>query len=103
MTWRGSGNAVRDMLKILDEIEAVAGVVAAERFAHKFRTCLSMIGKRPASGSLRPGLGSGARVVIVRSYVFIYDHDDVSERTVVLRVVHSRRNITARLLRRPGL
>jgi plasmid stabilization system protein ParE len=101
MTWRVAGRATRDLLAILDEIEAVAGPATAERYALRFKTCLSRIADRPRSGAPRPGLGEYARIMIVRPYVFIYDHDAGADTTIVLRVLHSRRNLTERLLRRP--
>ncbi len=100
MTWRVAGRAIRDMLTILDEIEAKAGPAAAERYALKFKTCLNRIAVRPKTGAPRFGLGTDARIMIVRPYIFVFDHDASADTTVVLRVLHSRRNITDRLLRR---
>lgn len=100
MTWRVARRATRDLLAILDEIEAKAGPVAAERYALRFKACLQRIASRPQAGAPRPGLGAHARIMIVRPYVFIFDHDAVADVVAVLRILHSRRNITERLLRR---
>ena len=101
MTWRVAPRAARDLLQILDDIEELAGPAAAERYAQKFKTCLERIADRPRSGAPRIALGVNARVMMITPYLIIFDHDAGADTTVVLRVLHSRRNITERLLRRP--
>jgi plasmid stabilization system protein ParE len=58
---------------------------------------LDRLAEFPDIGAPRPKLGSLTRVGIVLPYVAIYEHkEDV---VTVLRVLHGRRKITARLIR----
>jgi plasmid stabilization system protein ParE len=54
----------------------------------------------PESGAPRPRLGEAVRIAIVSPYVMIYEYNRDDDTLVLLRMLHGRRNITDRLLRR---
>ena len=100
MTCRVQSLAERDLAAILDELEEKAGAATALKYAVAFDLCLQRISQIPAAGAPRPRLGVNARLVIVSPYLVIYDYDAEAGVSTVLRVLHSRRNITKRLLAR---
>jgi len=71
----------------------------AERYAAAFDALFERLADHPAMGAPRPELGSYARIGVVQPYIAIYEY---CEDTVnVLRVLHGRRSITARLIHAP--
>ncbi len=56
------------------------------------------LAEHPDSGAPRPGLGTDIRIGIVLPYIVIYRHHEADDIVTVLRVLHGRRNITAKLI-----
>ena len=54
----------------------------------------------PASGAPRPSLGEFARILVVYPYVMLYDYESSSGVLTVLRVLHGKKAITEKVLRR---
>jgi plasmid stabilization system protein ParE len=54
----------------------------------------------PAYGAPRPELGSECRIVVIAPYVLVYEYDMERDQVSVLRILHGRRGITEKLLRR---
>ena len=92
-----SDPARRDLLDITRYLAQHAGLTTARRYSQRFSGALERLGKAPATGSPRPALGADARVVPIHPYVVVYDY--IGGQVVVLRVLHSRRNITRDLVR----
>jgi toxin ParE1/3/4 len=75
---------------------------AGPRTVLKYRSLLNKLYDRlsdhPDSGAPRPALGQNIRIGIVSPYIVIYEHAPDAEFVTVLRIVHGRRRITAKLL-----
>lgn len=89
-----------DRDEILRYLSREAGPGVARKFAERFRQCALNLLEMPAYGPLRPELGRDCRVVIVVPYLLIYDHNPKTNEVVLLRILHGKRNITEKLLRR---
>lgn len=70
---------------------------AALRYAAEFDALFDRLGEFSGIGAPRPKLGAHARIGIILPYVAIYDYEGGT--VTVLRVLHGRRNITAKLVR----
>ena len=90
--------ARQDLMDILDDLNQRAGYIAANRYAGDFEAINRGLGEFPSSGSPRQGLGATARIKIVQPYIVVYDYDGFQ--LLGLRVLHGRRNITAKIIRR---
>jgi toxin ParE1/3/4 len=95
---RVSTAAKRDVRDILSDLVRVAGHIVASRYAADFKRAYRGLVEFPDSGAPRPALGINARIKLVHPFVIIYDAD--GEGATVLRVLHGRREITAKLLAR---
>jgi plasmid stabilization system protein ParE len=93
-------SAKADISQILDYLEREAGALTADRYSWHFRDTLSRLAAFPESGSLRSVLGPFTRIAVIRPYVVIYDFDVSLDTVTVLRVLHGKRSITKKLLRR---
>ena len=90
--------AKQDVRDILTDLGERAGYGVASRYAEDFKAAYRGIAQFPGSGPPRPALGPNARIKIVYPYVIIYDHE--SNEATVLRVLHGRRDITIKLIKR---
>jgi len=86
--------AVADLNEILDYPAMNAGKAVALRYAMAFQKAFDRIVEFPASGAPRPKLGPDTRLVIVQPYLIFYDYLAAQDSVHVLRILHSRRNIT---------
>jgi toxin ParE1/3/4 len=77
-----------------------AGTVVAETYGRLFRAKITDLLHWPESGAPRPNLGEAVRVAVVSPYLIIYQHDGRDDTLILLRILHGRRNVTDRLLRR---
>jgi toxin ParE1/3/4 len=89
-----------DALEILDYLRQEAGARVAEDYARRFQNTLQRLIAHPESGPSRPALGPDARLAIVPPYLLIYDYTYTDDTLTLLRILHGKRNITPRLLRR---
>jgi toxin ParE1/3/4 len=94
-------DADADIEEILDYLEREAGAGVAEAYGRKIGACLSRLVEFPGIGTRRPALGADTRVGIVRPYILIYDYTADTDTLTLLRIVHGKRNITRRLMKRP--
>jgi toxin ParE1/3/4 len=74
-----------------------AGWMIAERYAAAFDALFERLADHPAMGAPRLELGLHTRIGIVQPYLAIYEYRE--DKVTILRVLHGRRNITARLIR----
>jgi plasmid stabilization system protein ParE len=54
----------------------------------------------PRSGSPRSVFGAGVRIGVMAPYVVFYEFQEDKDTVTLLRILHSKRNITQELLRR---
>jgi toxin ParE1/3/4 len=92
-----SDPARRDLIDIISFLSRNAGIAVARRYSAKFSGALKRLATMPASGSPRAALGPDARVLSIHPYIVVYDY--AAEHVVVLRIIHTRRNVTRDLVR----
>jgi plasmid stabilization system protein ParE len=90
----------RDRDDILRYLAREAGAGAVRKYAERFRDATLRLTEMPGSGSLRPELGFRCRLVVIAPYLLIYDYDPAHGQVTLLRILHGKRGITERLLRR---
>jgi plasmid stabilization system protein ParE len=95
-----SEDADADLGEILAYLEREAGPRVAESYGRKIGECLARLVEFPGIGTRRPALGTDTRIGIVRPCILIYDYAAATDTLTLLRIVHGKRNITARLIRR---
>lgn len=95
-----SREAQGDSDAILSSLTRHAGVKFAALYARRFDRLYALLADHPDSGPARPRLGSKVRIGIVHPYLVLYEHDQSVGCLTVMRIVHGRRRITRRLLRR---
>ncbi len=93
-----TGPARQDVRDILTDLNVRAGHAVASRYAEDFKSAYRGIEQFPGSGPPRPALGANTRIKIVYPYVIIYDHE--RDKATVLRVLHGRRDISIKLIKR---
>jgi plasmid stabilization system protein ParE len=81
----------------LDLIRA-AGLHTAEKYTALFERIFDLLADFPQSGSNRSSFGKDIRIGIVSPYLVIYRYRETSDTVTVLRVIHGRRNVTAKLI-----
>lgn len=87
-----------DTAAIQKDLAKSAGLGVATKYTAAFERLYDRLAEHPASGPPRPSLGRGIRIAIVLPYVVIYRYDPAADLVTVLRIVHGRRNITAKLI-----
>jgi plasmid stabilization system protein ParE len=95
-----TSDAEADLDEILDYLKREAGARVAESYGRKFRLCLERHVQSPGIGPRRPALGPDTRIGIVRPYILIYDYTEATDTLTLLRIIHGKRNITRRLIKR---
>ncbi len=93
-----SPEAEADIDALTDRLIAKAGHERARVWSGRIIAQLERLAHFPDSGASRPRLGKSFRIVVVWPFVMIYRSDEDAVR--LLRVVHGRRKITRRLLRK---
>jgi toxin ParE1/3/4 len=56
----------------------------------------------PDSGAARPKVGRTVRFGVAPPYIVLYRHVEADDLVIVLRILHSRRKITGKMLRTGG-
>ena len=92
-------SAKADVAKTLDYLEHEAGANTAERYTQQFRDAIVRLAKFPESGAPRPALGKLTRIIVIYPYVMIYDYERNEDVLTILRILHGKTLISARLLR----
>jgi len=93
-----TSSADADVYAIQADLAKAAGIDIAAKYTALFEKLYDRLAKHPDSGAPRPGLGKDIRIGIVLPYIVIYRHHKADDVVTVLRVVHGRRNITAKLI-----
>jgi toxin ParE1/3/4 len=93
-----TASADADLAEIIAYLREHAADTVAQKYATEFDAIYDRLVDFPGSGPRRTALGPDTRIVIVPPYVMIYDYAD--DTVTILRVVHGKRDITARLLTR---
>jgi toxin ParE1/3/4 len=73
-----------------------AGFHTAAKYTALFENLYDRLARYPHSGAPRAILGKNIRVGIVFPYIVISRHSNIDDTVTVLRVLHGRRNITAK-------
>jgi toxin ParE1/3/4 len=68
------------------------------KFRDLFQKLYERLADHPDSGAPRPTLGQNVRIGVVAPYIVIYRHDETNGIVNVLRIVHGRRRITAKMI-----
>jgi toxin ParE1/3/4 len=87
-----------DQAAILLDLHAQAGMRTTIKYRTLFARHFDLLAEHPAIGAPRPGLGPRIRIGIVLPYIVIYEYDESTDTVTIFRIVHGRRNITAKLL-----
>ncbi len=95
-----AAEAEGDIDDILTYLEREAGRGTALAYAERFADAIARIGEFPGHGTARPTLGPSARIAIVYPYLLIYDFTAEGDTAALLRVLHGKRDITERLIKR---
>ncbi len=69
-------------------------------FGRRFRLTIENLLTFPQGGSPRPRLGAQTRIAIIAPYVLIYDYTPDDDVLTLLRILHGKRDITRKLLKR---
>jgi plasmid stabilization system protein ParE len=89
-------SADADVHAIQIDLAKAAGLNTAAKYTAPFENLYDRLAKYPDSGAPRPILGKDIRVGIVFPYIVIYRHRDIDDTVTVLRVLHGRRDFTAK-------
>ncbi len=92
-----TASADADLGDIVSDLASRAGWTIAQRYAAAFDALFARLADHPAMGPLRPELGPHTRIGVVQPYIAIYEYSEND--VTILRVLHGRRNVTARLIR----
>src|SRR5262245_52398055 len=95
-----SADAESDTSRIIGDLLREAGPFVANDYGRRFQKALERVIHAPESGTPRRALGPDTRMLIVYPYLLIYDYTPEEDTVTLLRIVHGRRNITRRFLRR---
>jgi plasmid stabilization system protein ParE len=90
--------ATADAIGIYTDLNAKAGLHTVAKFRALFRKLYDRLADLPDSGALRSGLGQNIRIGVVPPYIVIYRHEDTDGIVYVLRIIHGRRKITAKMI-----
>jgi toxin ParE1/3/4 len=92
-----SSTADADTADILAYLADKAGRNTAAKYNALFEKLYGRLSDHPDSGPPRPALGPNMRIGIVPPYIVIYERT-APDVVTVLRLLHGRRRITAKLL-----
>jgi toxin ParE1/3/4 len=93
-----TASADADIDAIQTDLAKAAGIRVAEKYTALFERLYDRLAGHPDSGAPRPALGKDIRIGIVLPYIVIYRHGDADDALTVLRIVHGRRKISAKLI-----
>lgn len=95
-----AAEAESDLEDILDYLVSNAGRRTAAAYGERFADAIDRILTHPGAGAPRPVLGPDARISIVYPYILIYDFVVADDSVTLLRVLHGKRDITERMIKR---
>jgi toxin ParE1/3/4 len=93
-----TSSADADVHAIQIDLARATGIQVAERYTALLESLYDRLAEHPDSGAPRPALGKDVRIGIGLPYIVIYRHSAIDDIVTVLRIVHGRRNITAKLI-----
>ena len=97
-----AADAEGDIGEILAYLEREAGRSTAVAYGERFVEAIERVADFPGHGTPRPALGPDTRIALVYLYLLIYDFTDAHDTATLLRVLHGKREITERLIKRSG-
>lgn len=92
--------AQADTAIIPGDLAEKAGRRVAAEYAAAFEAVYERLAAHPDSGPPRSALGRDIRIGVVSLYIIIYGRTEANDTVTIFRVVHGRRRITGKLLRR---
>lgn len=92
--------AASDLDQILDPLQREAGAKTALRYAKRFSQVIERLGHFPLHAPARPALGVDTRIYMIYPYLIIYDFVAADDRVVLLRILHGKRDMSERILKR---
>ena len=93
-------SADADSAAIYEDLNIAAGKRTAQKYRGLFKRLYEHLSAFPESGAPRPKLGPNIRTGVVAPYIVIYRRSEDDNAVIVLRIVHGRRKITGKMLRR---
>jgi toxin ParE1/3/4 len=91
--------AALDIEAIGQDLALKAGNATASRYLGQIQKVCDRFVRFPSSGAPCSKYGKGTRMGYVRPYVIFYRYDIANDVIFVVRVLHSKRNITRALFR----
>ena len=95
-----AADAEGDIGEILAYLEREAGRSTAVAYGERFVKAIERVADFPGHGTPRPALGPDTRIALVYPYLLIYDFHVADDTATLLRVLHGKRDITERLIKR---
>ncbi len=95
-----AATADEDVSEILTYLAAEAGMRVAAAYLERFDALYDHLAAYPQSGAPRPRLGQQIRIGIVSPYIVVYRYAKADDTVFIQRVLHGRRRITGKLLRK---
>ncbi len=95
-----TSTADADTDSIFADLAAKASRHTVAKYDDLFERLYDRLANHPGIGALRPALGQNIRIGIVSPYIVIYQYNEANDLVIVLRIVHSRRRISGKLLQK---
>ena len=89
--------ALRDLERVRDHLIQTAGVEVALRFLDAFERCIGLLAEFPKGGASWDFVGHGIRRWNVHGFPYGLFYRNEGDRVVILRILHSARDIPATL------
>ncbi len=89
--------AEQDGRDIADDLTRATGLTVAKRYLADFETTIARLAQFPGIGAPRPNFGPTMRITTVWPYVIFYRYSADDDKMRIMRILHGRRNITAKL------
>jgi len=91
-------SADADSESIIRYLGRKAGPSTVLKYRTLFKALYHRLADHPDIGAPRPDLGRNIRIGVVTPYIFVYEHPPGAEIVTVLRILHGRRKVVAKLL-----
>jgi toxin ParE1/3/4 len=87
-----------DAAEILGALAATGGYVCAAKYDRLFDRLYDRLTDHPKSCQVRRRLGPDIRHGVIKPYSVFYRYDESEDTVIILRILHSKRRITRKLL-----
>lgn len=91
--------AEQDGRDIASDLSRIAGPVVAARYMSRIETTIARLADFPGIGAPRPNYGPTMRITTVWPYVIFYRYSRDEDIVRIMRILHGRRDITAKMFR----